>query len=465
MNLKNHPGYSEVPEECSVWALRAPKIGAQSKDFPREKETVCKFLKEGVELQKSRDRLSTPDKNGDVRLKFINSVLADVRHQFLLTHRAAIYSDLTQDFKKSIRVEELVEEVALRYSGLVSSADQLKEDAGRALKNKVGYERSIGIFLSHIFADPDAGNHLIQNMLRPLPSSLELLEKFRKDGSLDLGTALVKRNGASVEVRMYNPQYLNAEDTGTLYPMEQAVDVAILDSESQVCVLRGTKSAHPRYKDRGVFCSGINLTHLYNGEIPYLWYITRDLGVVNKMAHGIWTQSSHSGDPMPTTEKPWIAAVETFAIGGGCQYLLVMDHTLAEESAYFTLPARKEGIIPGLANMRLPRLVGDRLSRQAIMFDRRIDANSPEGGLVADQIIPDGEMDQALSVTVEKLTSSGVVSAAGNRKALRVCQETLDDVRRYMAVYSREQVNCHLSPALVHNLEENWLKPKAARAG
>ena len=142
-----------------------------------------------------------------------------------------------------------------------------------------------------------------------------------------------------------------------------------------------------------------------------------------------------------------------------------MDHTLAEESAYFTLPARKEGIIPGLANMRLPRLVGDRLSRQAIMFDRRIEANSPEGRLVADQVIPDGGMDQALSVTVEKLTSSGVVSAAGNRKALRVCQETLEDVRRYMAVYSREQVNCHLSPALVSNLEENWLKPKAARAG
>ena len=113
--------------------------------------------------------------------------------------------------------------------------------------------------------------------------------------------------------------------------------------------------------------------------------------------------------------------------------------------------------------MRLPRLVGDRLSRQAIMFDRRINANSPEGRLIADQIIPDGAMDEALSVTIQKLTSSGAVSAAGNRKALRVCQETLDDVRNYMAVYCREQVNCHLSPALVHNLEENWLKPKLER--
>ena len=262
---------------------------------------------------------------------------------------------------------------------------------------------------------------------------------------------------------MHNPKYLNAEDSGTLTPMEQAIDVALLDPHSEICVLRGTTSSHPRYKNRGIFCSGINLTHLYEGRIPYLWYITRDLGFVNKIAHGLWTESTQIRDPMPTLEKPWIAAVETFAIGGGCQYLLVMDHTLAEETAYFTLPARKEGIIPGLANMRLPRLVGDRLSRQAIMFDRRIDANSPEGRLIADQIVPDGLMDDAVSQTIEKLTSSGIVSAAGNRKALRVCQETLDDVRRYMAVYSREQVNCHLSPALVNNLEENWLKPKSNR--
>ena len=165
-------------------------------------------------------------------------------------------------------------------------------------------------------------------------------------------------------------------------------------------------------------------------------------------------------DPTPTTEKPWIAAVETFAIGGGCQYLLVMDYTLAEKSAYMTLPARKEGIIPGLANMRLPRFVGDRITRQAILFDRRLEADSVEGQLIVDEIVPDGQMDGAIERTVSKLTSSGSVSTAGNRKALRVCQESLDDVRRYLASYAHEQVKCHLSPALIRNLEENWLKPK-----
>ena len=99
-----------------------------------------------------------------------------------------------------------------------------------------------------------------------------------------------------------------------------------------------------------------------------------------------------------------MAAVETFAIGGGCQILLVMDHVLAERSSFFNLPARKEGIIPGVANLRLWRLVGDRMARQAILFDRQFPADSPEGRLICDQVVPDGEMDTALEATIAALT-------------------------------------------------------------
>jgi thioesterase DpgC len=67
-------------------------------------------------------------------------------------------------------------------------------------------------------------------------------------------------------------------------------------------------------------------------------------------------------------------------------------------------------------------------------------------------------MDRALESMVERLTSSGVVSAAGNRRAFRAGEEPLEAFRRYMAVYAREQAYCHLSPALVANLEKNWKK-------
>jgi len=54
------------------------------------------------------------------------------------------------------------------------------------------------------------------------------------------------------------------------------------------------------------------------------------------------------------------------------------------------------------------------------------------------------------------LTSSGVVSAASNRRAFRITQEPLDMFREYFAVYAREQAYCHFSPALIANLEKYW---------
>ena len=66
------------------------------------------------------------------------------------------------------------------------------------------------------------------------------------------------------------------------------------------------------------------------------------------------------------------------------------------------------------------------------------------------------KIDDALNRVVEGFTSSGVVSAAGNRRAFRVAEEPLDMFRRYMAVYTREQALCHFSTTLITNLERNW---------
>jgi thioesterase DpgC len=129
---------------------------------------------------------------------------------------------------------------------------------------------------------------------------------------------------------------------------------------------------------------------------------------------------------------------------------------LAERSAFLTLPARKEGIIPGAANMRMPRFTGDRIARQAILYERRLECDSPEGRLICDEIVETGEMDAGIERMVKGLTSSGVVSAAGNRRALRVAQEPLDMFRAYFAIYAREQAYCHFSPALIANLERYW---------
>jgi thioesterase DpgC len=240
--------------------------------------------------------------------------------------------------------------------------------------------------------------------------------------------------------------------------METAVDLALMDPKTEVCVLRGDLVTHAKHAGRRIFGAGINLTHLYEGKIRYLWYLVRDLGLVNKFFRGL--AKPGIAPEIDSTEKLWIAAVEGFAIGGHCQILLTMDYILAEQDAYLTLPARKEGIIPGASNLRLPRFVGDRIARQAIMAELRIDCASPQGTMICDEIVAPGGMDAAIGRSVDRLTGSGVVSAAGNRRAFRAGEEPLDLFRRYMAVYAREQAYCHFSPALVANLEKNWKAKK-----
>jgi thioesterase DpgC len=163
-------------------------------------------------------------------------------------------------------------------------------------------------------------------------------------------------------------------------------------------------------------------------------------------------------------EKLWVAALEAFAIGGGCQILLVVDYVIAEEGSYFNLPARKEGIIPGVAPLRFSRFVGERMAQQGILFDKTFPVSSPEARGVINEVVPSAQMDEAIDRTAAAITGAGVVSAGANRKALRVGKESRDQLRQYMALYCREQANCHFSPALIANLERHWLAHRTPEA-
>jgi thioesterase DpgC len=285
----------------------------------------------------------------------------------------------------------------------------------------------------------------------------QYLAKFIADGFVDLGAVTVERHGSAVHVTLKNPRYLNAEDQTTIDATEIAIDLATLDPKSNIAVLRGGEVEHAKYRGRRVLGSGINLTHLYQGKIPYLWFIQRELGFVHKFMRGVARPDTLPDDVHGSgIEKPWIAAVESFAIGGHCQILLTQDYVLAADDAFMTLPARKEGIVPGAANLRLHRFVGDRLARQLVQYERKLACDSPEGRLICDEIVRPGDMDAAIERVVRQLTSSGAVGAIGNRRAFRVAVEPLDLFRHYLAVYAREQAYCHFSPALIANLEQHW---------
>jgi len=441
-------------DAMTTWRESSPAITG---DFARDARAFSAFWLDAAELRAGLPEKNRRNEAQAAACKLIFETERAARERFLAAHVESVYSKLTSDGRNFVRAEKLVHDAARAFPGLTPTQDTLARDEPKMLAEKEGYEIDQGLFLSHVLGHPRTGRHLLHAMLLPRTETAEYLPHFLKRGEIDLGAAKVTRMGKAAMLEMRNPRFLNAMDDSTNDPIEIATDIAILDPETMIAVLRGGVVENPKYAGRRLFSAGINLTLLYQGRISFLFYIRHLLGFENKWLRGL-AKPDFSPDERigQTTEKPWIAAVDGFAIGGGCQHLLVMDYILAASDAYMTLPARKEGIIPGAANMRLPRFVGDRIARQAIMYGRRLDCDTPEGRLICDEIAPPDQMDAALARVVDGLTSAGVVSAVANRRGFRVPQEPIDMFLNYASVYVREQAYCHFSPALIANLERHW---------
>ena len=290
----------------------------------------------------------------------------------------AIYGELTDGYREQPRISDLVYAAAERFPEQLPSRAAIEAERELLQKDKQGLEISQGIFVAHVLAHPRAGFHLMHSMSQPTGEALALLDELRRTGSVDLGPMRLDRDGDIGHVTVQNHAFLNSEDDVSTAALEVAVDLVLLDDEIRVGVLRGGPATHHKYAGRRILGSGINLTHLYKGKISLVEFmLERELGQVSKMYRGHDLEAFDAGVLEHRREKPWIAAVDSFAIGGTCQWLLVMDYVIAETGSYFVLPARKEGIIPGCANLRLPRFVGERVARQALFFNRSFPRTAP----------------------------------------------------------------------------------------
>ncbi|QBK29894.1 enoyl-CoA hydratase-related protein [Roseitalea porphyridii] len=95
---------------------------------------------------------------------------------------------------------------------------------------------------------------------------------------------------------------------------------------------------------------------------------------------------------------PRIAAVNGYALGGGCELMLMCDFAIAGRSARFGLPEIKLGVMPGMGGtQRLPRLVGRALAMDLILTGRTMEADEAlAAGLVARLVEDDAVVETAL---------------------------------------------------------------------
>ena len=89
---------------------------------------------------------------------------------------------------------------------------------------------------------------------------------------------------------------------------------------------------------------------------------------------------------------PTIAAVNGYALGGGCEVALACDVRVAAENATFGFPEVSLGILPGMGGtQRLPRLVGPALAKELIFTGRRIGAEEARQMGLVNRVVPQGE--------------------------------------------------------------------------
>ena len=357
------------------------------------------------------------------------------RVRFLDAYADRVYDELTDGRVRNLRVDELAEAAAYAFPGLVPTPEQLAQERFRGQADKEGREIDQGIFLRAVLRSRPSGRHLMAAMLRPTPRALGLLPEFLRTGVLETEAVRLERRDGVARLTLCRQDCLNAEDEQQVDDMETAVDLALLDPSVRVGLVRGGVMSHHRYRGRRVFSAGINLKSISAGRISLTGFLLRrELGYLHKLVRGLADDEPDGWSP--PVEKPWVAAVDTFAIGGGCQLLLVFDHVLAASDAYFSLPAAQEGIIPGAANLRLGRIAGARLSRQVILGGRRIMATDPEARLLVDEVVPPADLDAAVERSLARLSGDAVVA---NRRMINVAEEPLDGLREYLAEFALEQ--------------------------
>jgi len=186
-------------------------------------------------------------------------------------------------------------------------------------------------------------------------------------------------------VKINRPESLNALSIGTLGEIRDAVTSLNTDEDVKVLIFTGEGKA---------FIAGADIKQM------------KDMN--EDEAREFCNLGQKIFDIIENLDKPVIAAINGFALGGGCELALACDIRIASENAKFGQPEVNLGIIPGFGGtQRLPRLVGKGMAKELIFTGDIIDAQTAlHIGLANKVVAPDALLDEAMAMA-QKIASKG----------------------------------------------------------
>ncbi len=216
-------------------------------------------------------------------------------------------------------------------------------------------------------------------------------------------TILVETRGAVTLITLNRPQALNALNSQVLEDLIAAFAAYEADPGQRCAVLTGAGEK--------AFAAGADIKQM-SGKGAAEFY-AEDF-------FARWT--SHL---VKATRKPWIAAVNGFALGGGCELAMMADFIIAADSARFGQPEIKLGVGPGMGgSQRLTRAVGKAKAMEMCLTGRMMGAEEAErSGLVA-RVVPLAELVEEAVKTATEIAAMPPLAAIANKEMVNAAFET-----------------------------------------
>jgi enoyl-CoA hydratase/carnithine racemase len=206
-----------------------------------------------------------------------------------------------------------------------------------------------------------------------------------------------------VTVTLNRPEQHNAMNTAMGEDLLACFDALARDPGARVVVFTGAGDK--------AFCAGGDLKER-NGMTDETW----------RAQHVIFEQAAMRVLRCPI---PVIAAVEGFALAGGCELAILSDFIVAGETAVFGVPETTLGIFPGIGGTQLlPRILGAPLAKELIFTGRRMKAEEAKAVGLINHLVPAGQARAKATEIAVSIARNGPIAVRQAKKAIAYGGET-----------------------------------------
>jgi enoyl-CoA hydratase len=206
-----------------------------------------------------------------------------------------------------------------------------------------------------------------------------------------------------VTVTLDRPEQMNAMNTAMGEDIRACFEALARDAEARAVVFTGAG-------DRA-FCAGGDLKER-NGMTDEAW----------RAQHVIFEEAAMRVLRCPI---PVIAAIEGFALAGGCELAILSDFIVASETAVFGVPETTIGIFPGVGGTQLlPRILGAPLAKELVFTGRRMKADEAKAAGLVNHLVPAGEAKAKAAEIAAVIARNGPVAVRQAKKAIVYGSET-----------------------------------------